>query len=63
MLEVLLMAYKDQMGEDFPLKSCEGMAEIDVINILYYCVQQNILYEEGMAVVARIDEAPGFQPK
>ena len=63
MLETLLFAYEGQLGEPFPLAYCEGMAEIDVINILYYCVQQNVPYEPGMQIVAKITDAPGQQPR
>ena len=46
MLEVLLMQYEDQFGVAFPLKNYVGYREIDLINIIYYCVQNNILCEE-----------------
>lgn len=59
MLEVLLFTYKDQFGEEFPLKQCEDMREIDLINLLYACVQTNKPYREGMRVENRVFGAPG----
>jgi len=59
MLETLLFAYADQFGEDFPLKSCEGMREIDLINLLYYCVQENEAYRPGMNYEERVFGGPG----
>ena len=59
MLETLLFAYEDNFGEPFPLKKCEGMIEIDLINIIYYCIQEHEPYKEGMSVVSRVFGAPG----
>ena len=59
MLELLLFTYKEQFGEEFPLKQCEDMREIDIINLLYECVQSNTPYREGMHVQNRSFGAPG----
>lgn len=59
MLEALLMAYHQQFGERFPLAKCAGMMEIDLINTLYYCVQENIPFEEGMYYEERVTGSPG----
>lgn len=48
MLEVLLNQYEDQFGIPFPLANFAGRPEIEVINILYDCVQAGTPYEEGM---------------
>lgn len=47
MLEMLLMQYEDQFGEAFPLADFQEKSEIEVINILYDCVQNNTPYEAG----------------
>ena len=44
MLEMLLMQYEDQFGEAFPLADFQEKSEIEVINILYDCVQNNTPY-------------------
>ncbi len=54
MLELLLMQYKDYFGEDFPLIDFEDKSEIDVINIIYECVQTNTPYREGMKSSGKI---------
>lgn len=59
MLEVLLLTYKNQFGEDFPLKEFAGMREIDLINLLYTCLQDNTPYHEGMQIEDRVSGAPG----
>ena len=59
MLEMLLMQYKDQFGEAFPLERFEGEAEIDVINIIYDCVLNNEIYTPGRPVPEnRFPDAP-----
>ena len=62
MLEVLLFQYKDMFGEDFPLEELAGKREIDVINIVYDCVSNNLRYDPDRRVEAKILDAPG-QPK
>ena len=59
MLEILLIQYKDMFGVDFPLREMEGQAEIDVINIIYGCLQTNEEYRPGKPVKVYISEAPG----
>lgn len=59
MLEALLMAYQQAFGERFPLAKCEGMMEIDVINTIYYCVQEGVPFEEGMHYDERVVGSPG----
>lgn len=46
MLEVLLFQYKDQFQADFPLANYAGVAEIDLINLLYYCVFNGVEVSE-----------------
>ena len=41
MLEMLLMQYEFQFGTPFPLAEYADRTEIELINILYYCVQNN----------------------
>ena len=61
MLEMLLMQYEDQFGEAFPLADFQKKSEIEVINILYDCVQNNTPYEAGMEVFGnRFGDAPGM---
>ena len=59
MLELLIFQYKDMFGAEFPLRDFEGQPEIDVINILYDCVQNNRPYEKGQPVRRIITDAPG----
>ena len=59
MLEALLFTYKGQFGVDFPLADCADMTEIDLINLIYECLQENKLYKEGMKVKNRVFGAPG----
>ena len=55
------MQYEDQFGETFPLADFQEKSEIEVINILYDCVQNNTPYEEGMEVFGnRFGDAPGM---
>ena len=58
MLEVLLFQYKDMFGEDFPLADFADRKEIDVINILYDCVSNNIMYDPGRPLKEIITDAP-----
>ena len=58
MLEVLLNEYLARFGEAFPLEKLAGMAEIEVINILYECIDKNIRYTPGMKVENRFLDAP-----
>lgn len=61
MLEMLLMQYEDQFGEAFLLADFQEKSEIEVINILYDCVQNNTPYEAGMEVLEnRFGDAPGM---
>ena len=59
MLEVLLFQYKDMVGEDFPLDEFADRREIDVINILYDCVSNNVEYDPERPVREIITDAPG----
>ena len=59
MLEILLIQYREMFGVDFPLKELEGSSEIDVINIVYGCLQSNEPYSKGMPVPSLIAGAPG----
>ena len=61
MLEILLIQYKDMFGSDFPLAEMEGRSEIDVINIIYGCLQNNEAYSRGMPEKAYITAAPGLK--
>lgn len=60
MLEVLLFQYKDMFGEDFPLAEFADAREIDVINILYDCVSNNVEYDPLRPVRDIITDAPGL---
>ncbi len=57
MLEVLLNEYEARFGEKFPLESFSDSAEIDVINILYTCIQDNVKYKNGMTAAADLSAA------
>ncbi len=61
MLELLLLQYREMFGEDFPLLALEGRQEIEVINILYDCVQNNLPYDPERRIEPRITEAPGVK--
>lgn len=62
MLETLLRQYEDQFGTMFPLKEFENRPEIEVINILYECLQGGTPYETGMRVTEnRFGDAPGMK--
>lgn len=55
MLELLLMQYNDIFGEAFPLAEFDNKSEIELINILYECVQNNQKYSDGMVVTSSIE--------
>ena len=58
MLEMLLIQYKEMFGEDFPLAQFAGTPEIDVINIVYDCVVNNLPYDPHRKVKDRVTGAP-----
>ena len=41
MLELLLVQFEQQFGYPFPLRECEDWAEIEVINLVFDCLQKN----------------------
>lgn len=41
MLELLLAEYEQQFGHPFPLREVSDWAEIEVINLVYDCLQTN----------------------
>ena len=41
MLELLLLQFEQQFGYPFPLRECEDWAEIEVINLVFDCLQKN----------------------
>ena len=59
MLEILLIQYREMFGAEFPLREMEGRSEIDVINIIYGCLQNNEAYRPGMLVKDYVSGAPG----
>ncbi len=61
MLEMLLMAFKTAFGFDFPLKDYEGEPEIDVINIIYACLQANDPNYREAVIKNRFPNAPGLK--
>lgn len=64
MLETLLFTYLGQFGEEFPLAKCAGMAEIDVINIIYNCLDSNKPFDGDLTVPEnRFPYAPGLNYK
>ena len=58
MLELLLMQYEMQFGYPFPLKECEDWAEIEVINLIYDCMQLNEPDRRERPVVNKFPTAP-----
>ena len=54
------MTYKDMFGEDFPIADFAGTPEIDVLNILYDCVRNNLPYDPNRTIKAEITDAPGL---
>ena len=58
MLEVLLNEYRARFNEDFPLAKLEGHTEIEVINILYDCLQNNENYKPGKKIENKFPDAP-----
>ncbi len=64
MLEALLFTYYNQFGEEFPLSRCEGLSEIDVINLVYECLETNKPYDGKTEVKEnRFPYAPGLNYK
>ncbi|MDO4490871.1 MAG: hypothetical protein Q4B85_07395 [Lachnospiraceae bacterium] len=62
MLEMLLITYRDQFGVEFPLEKCEGMSEIDVINLVYNCLDSNKPFDGNTEVKEnRFPYAPGLK--
>ena len=61
MLEILLAQYKMQFGIDFPLKNYAGRAEIDVINIIFDCLQSNNPTPAAEPSMNRFPDAPGLK--
>ena len=59
MLEMLLMQYADQFGCPFPLKSFEGKSEIEVINVIYDCLQTCEPYDPGKTYWQTIEQNRG----
>lgn len=59
-LELLLWQYRELFEEDFPLVEFDGRQEIEVINILYDCVSNNLRYDPERKAEWRILEAPGM---
>lgn len=64
MLEMLMMTYLGQFGEEFPLEKCAGLSEIDVINIVYNCLESNQPFNGDTTVKEnRFPYAPGLKYK
>ena len=59
MLELLLSQYEFQFGTSFPLEKFTDTTEIDLINILYNCVQNNDPDYTKPAGENRFPYAPG----
>ncbi|MCH3955047.1 MAG: hypothetical protein LKK51_00285 [Eubacterium sp.] len=61
MLEMLLRQYEETFGEPFPLLKVKGYREIDVINIVYECINTNSPYYNGMPIPEnKFPDAPGL---
>ena len=60
MLEMLLQQYEFQFGKPFPLKQFADRTEIDLINIVYNCVQNNDPVPSAGPVENRFPYAPGL---
>ena len=58
MLEVLLNEYEIRFGEAFPLQRLKDMTELEIINIVYECLDKNIRYKDGMKVENKFNDAP-----
>lgn len=64
MLEALLFTYREQFGEEFPLEQCAGLSEIDVINLIYACLENNRIFDGNKEVKEnRFPYAPGLKVK
>ena len=61
MLEVLLFQYKDMFGVDFPLDEFAGKQEIELINVLYDCVSNNLTYDPERKIEYKVMDAPGMK--
>ena len=61
MLELLHLQYKEIFGADYPLAEFDGRQELEVINILYDCVQNSLPYDPERSITPRITEAPGVK--
>ena len=60
MLEMLLTQYEFQFGKPFPLKDYTDKSEIEIINILYACVQNNDPHAQPAPGENRFPNAPGL---
>lgn len=59
-----MFTYREQFGEEFPLEKCVGLSEIDVINIVYNCLESNQLFDGNTTVKEnRFPYAPGLNYK
>lgn len=58
MLEMLLREYENAFGKPFPLPDFEGHPEIDVINLVYACLEEGHPYVPGMKVKNQFPDAP-----
>ena len=58
MLELLLMEYERTFGFPFPLLEVEDWAEIEVINLVYDCLQYNDPNLRKRPTVNKFPEAP-----
>ncbi len=58
MLELLLLQFEQQFGFPFPLLEVQDWAEIEVINLVYDCLQQNNPNLRKRPTVNRFPTAP-----
>ena len=58
MLELLLMQYEQQFGHPFPLFDVEDWAEIEVINLVFDCIQNNDPDNRTRPTVNKFPTAP-----
>ncbi len=59
MLELLLQQYEFQFGKPFPLEKFTDITEIELINLLYNCVQNNDPDYSKVPQDNRFPNAPG----
>ena len=59
MLEMLLMTYESQFGKRFPLEDFSECKEIELINILYECLEKNDPNIKQAPEINRFPDAPG----